>query len=165
MVEPHKLAHLLKSIPSASEHEYDYEPRPPNVPTDTVPICPHEFQHHFSSRDGNCPWPIFHKCNQPFPGKSDVESIPKKICEFKLDSKERPKEWGLQVVYRPSFIHILIYHILALVCPFTFWVVWQVFHPNDVSTVAVPASVVISLISCFWTFAGTAGAFKEPGST
>lgn len=141
-------------------HEYEYRPKPA---AEDPPISQHEFKLALTACHGTKCWlsPL-HECYKITEREIALEKIPKRKSEFEVLIDTNELAWGLEVRYCISLIYIVLYHLIILSGPFIFWVVWQRYHPNDIQGAAVPAAIVIALLSLFWSSAGVLRTLRDP---
>jgi hypothetical protein len=53
-----------------------------------------------------------------------------------------------------------MYHLLILIPPFTLWGWWLSLHPDDIQSASVPMTVVLAMISMFWSATGIVKQFR-----
>jgi hypothetical protein len=138
------------SDPDASS--YIFQPRPPSR---MPPIHPIEF----NLRYYGC-----FKCGRWHKGNSStcpaicrrklkaLDRMPKRNRPLAQDGNERHEFWGLLAVDIPSFWKIVVYHLLFLVFPFMFWILWLTVmkHPADLQNASVPVVSAVGFLSVFW---------------
>jgi hypothetical protein len=83
-----------------------------------------------------------------------MDRIPKRKTALELKTGVVEFAWGIQAQHTISLLHMIIYHFLILAGTFGFWAWWQISHPNDIQTAAVPLTTVTVLLSLFWSSAG-----------
>lgn len=145
--------------------DYDYSPRPPEA--QNPPVSQHEFSMHLRSCGDSCHWnllknyvPTFgnllHDCLPRLEGRRAITRIPKKQTEFDTKCKDEQKAyaWGLEAKHEISAAYVAFYHLLILVLPFCFWAWWQAKHPGDLQNASVPVTVVLTMLSMFWSTNG-----------
>lgn len=96
------------------------------------------------------PW---HKCTSSTVNTL-VHCVPKKKSRWEFGKPGADKAWGLDCKFKISTYRILLYHLLIIAGTLAFWGWWQAHHPNDVSNAGIPISVMISMISAFWSASG-----------
>lgn len=138
-------------VPRDPDYEYDNSPTPP---VEMPPISEHEFRMSLFPCPKYCWWSPFHDCIEPLTENHALKLIPKKKSLWALDCCGRDHAYGLETMYEISVAHICLYHTLMVVGTFAFWGFWQASHPDDVSGAGVPLTIIISLLSVFWTSAG-----------
>jgi hypothetical protein len=132
---------------------YEYSPRPPNAPN--PPITPHEFEIALHPCPSGCLLSAFHDCiEEPINGDFCIQRIPKRKERFPLASYGIEVAWGIHAEHNISAIYVVLYHVVILAGTFAFWVVWQIGHPDDLQNAAVPMTVVVTLLSLFWSSSG-----------
>lgn len=147
-----------KDLPSGVEYEYD--PRPPRATNPPIPR--HEFEMHLNACDQPCRWSwfYFHECMPQLNTSSSITSIPKKHDRFNItaaSSSNSPTDafaWGLEARHSISALYLVIYHVLIVAGPFAFWAWWMTEYPGDLQNASVPVTVVLGLLSLFWSING-----------
>lgn len=77
--------------------------------------------------------------------------LPRKRTKWDVGSDEETEEaWGINALYRISFIKVVFYHLLILVGPIIFWGLWLRRWPRDWQNASVPFFAVVVLLSLFW---------------
>lgn len=125
------------------------------------PISPHEFELALASCGISCIFAPFHDCVEAPNGDFALNRIPKRKTLLQVETGMMEFAWGLQAVYRISFVSVLIYHLLILAGPFAFWGWWQSRHPDDLQNAAVPLTTVPVLLSMFYSMSGVLKIFRE----
>lgn len=140
--------------------DYDFQPRPPHA--SLPPIHPHIFDMAFNGCGSNCWIPLFHDCFE-IDEEGLTNRIPKKKSPFDVDSRDLSERyaWGLQARYRISGLRVMLYHILILVVPFILWGWWLKNHPDDIQSASIPLTVILMLISLFWSATGILKAARD----
>ncbi|KAF4424233.1 hypothetical protein F53441_14240 [Fusarium austroafricanum] len=150
-----------QDLPKANDMDYDYTPKPPlaSIP----PVHPHIFEAAFNScTKGKCgnPFP-FHDCYE-FEETVYIKRIPKKKTPLASGVNHVPI-WGLEARHCISSFHVILYHLLILVPPFALWGWWMKRHPDDIQSASVPITIVLAMISMFWSATGIVKQFRgEP---
>ncbi|KAF2462719.1 uncharacterized protein BDR25DRAFT_347630 [Lindgomyces ingoldianus] len=141
-----------KDLPTSLE--YKYAPRPPHA--ENPPIPQHEFDMHLHACVQPCIWSRFHDCMPELNTTIVLESIPKKVSQFDVDSDQvvDAYAWGLEAKYAVSAMYVAIYHLIIFAFPFGFWAWWLHGHPNDLQGASVPATIALGLLSLFWSTNG-----------
>ncbi|KAF5663007.1 hypothetical protein FCIRC_11315 [Fusarium circinatum] len=150
-----------QDLPKASDLDYDYTPKPPQA--SIPPVHPHVFEAAFNSyTGGKCRNPSpFHDCYE-FEETTYIKRIPKKKTPLSPGTIGIPI-WGLEARHCISCFHVIIYHLLILVPPFVLWGWWMSRHPDDIQSASVPMTVVLAMISMFWSATGIMKQFRgEP---
>jgi len=96
---------------------------------------------------------IVHECNgRNHCGKYKyLERLPKRRTKWGVGSDEEKDEaWGVNALFRVSFAKVVLYHLLILAAPMTFWGLWLEKWPMDWQNVSVPFFAVVALLSLFW---------------
>lgn len=135
-----------------TDNLYEYERIPPDA--GFPPIDEHEFRIALSACQGNCWLSHMHHCIAPITGDDMIKRIPKRKLLFELKLPMKAFAWGIEAKYSTSNFRIIIYHLLMFSGTFVFWILWQVYHPDDVQTAAVPITTLATLLSLFWTTSG-----------
>jgi hypothetical protein len=145
-------------LPVPDDELYEYSPRPA---TEIPPIQRHEFEYALlPCCNSPCPLSTFHDCVEPRCGDLALKRIPKRKRELELTVNTRELAWGLQAHYKPHVLLVFLYHVFFLLGPFAFWGWWQAAHPNDLQNAALPFTVVVTLISLFWSSTGILKNFR-----
>ncbi|EXA50788.1 hypothetical protein FOVG_03356 [Fusarium oxysporum f. sp. pisi HDV247] len=150
-----------QDLPKASDLDYDYTPKPPQA--SIPPVHPHIFEAAFNScTGGKCRNPSpFHDCYE-FEETTYIKRIPKKKTPLSPGAIDMPI-WGLEARHCISCFHVIIYHLLILVPPFVLWGWWMSRHPDDIQSASVPMTIVLAMISMFWSATGIMKQFRgEP---
>ncbi|KAF5548437.1 hypothetical protein FMEXI_4787 [Fusarium mexicanum] len=150
-----------QDLPKATDLDYDYTPKPPQA--SIPPVHPHIFEAAFNScTGGKCRNPSpFHDCYE-FEETTYIKRIPKKKTPLSPGTIDIPI-WGLEARHCISCFHVIIYHLLILVPPFVLWGWWMSRHPDDIQSASVPMTVVLAMISMFWSATGIMKQFRgEP---
>ena len=71
-----------------------------------------------------------------------------------MDCHGESEAWGLEAEYDISLVQVIIYHVVIVGATFSFWGWWQAQHPDDIQGAGVPLSVILGLLSLFWTVSG-----------
>jgi hypothetical protein len=71
-----------------------------------------------------------------------------------VDCHGESEAWGLQTGYDISLVHVAVYHIILVAATFGFWGWRQAHYPEDIQGAAVPVTVMLGLLSLFWTASG-----------
>lgn len=99
-----------------------------------------------------------HECYE-FEETIYIPRIPKK--KTPISTGERHVAiWGLEARYCISCFHVILYHVLILIPPFALWGVWMAKHPGDIQSASVPMTVVVAMISMFWSATGILKQFR-----
>lgn len=141
-----------KDLPN--DREYTYDPRPPKATN--PPISRHEFSMHLNACDHPCRWSFLHECMPQLDTSSAIVCIPKKSNMFDTTSNN-PTDiyaWGLEAKHVVSTAYVVIYHFIIFLLPFGLWGWWIKKHPDDLSGASVPVTVVLGLLSLFWSANG-----------
>nr|RBQ90555.1 hypothetical protein FVER53263_07864 [Fusarium verticillioides] len=150
-----------QDLPKASDLDYDYTPKPPQA--SIPPVHPHIFEAAFNScTGGKCRnLSPFHNCYE-FEETTYIKRIPKKKTPLSPGSIDIPI-WGLEARHCISCFHVIVYHLLILIPPFVLWGWWMIRHPDDIQSASVPMTVVLAMISMFWSATGIMKQFRgEP---
>ncbi|KAF4415576.1 small s [Fusarium acutatum] len=150
-----------QDLPKASDLDYDYTPKPPQA--SIPPVHPHIFEAAFNScTGGKCRNPSpFHDCYE-FVERTYIKRIPKKKTPLSPGTIDIPI-WGLEARHCISCFHVIIYHLLILIPPFVLWGWWMSRHPDDIQSASVPMTIVLAMISMFWSATGIMKQFRgEP---
>ncbi|SPJ88704.1 related to small s protein [Fusarium torulosum] len=147
-----------QDLPKANDLDYDYTPKPPQA---SIPLVhPHVFEAAFNScAEGKCRYPFpFHDCYE-FEETAYIQRIPKKKTPLSSGVNDIPI-WGLEARHCISCIHVILYHLLILIPPFALWGWWLSLHPDDIQSASVPMTVVLAMISMFWSATGIVKQFR-----
>ncbi|KAF5576691.1 hypothetical protein FPANT_10802 [Fusarium pseudoanthophilum] len=150
-----------QDLPKASDLDYDYTPKPPQA--SIPPVHPHIFEAAFNScTGGKCRNPSpFHNCYE-FEETTYIKRIPKKKTPLSPGTIDIPI-WGLEARHCISCFHVIVYHLLILIPPFVLWGWWMSRHPDDIQSASVPMTIVLAMISMFWSATGIMKQFRgEP---
>ncbi|KAF5631440.1 hypothetical protein F52700_6843 [Fusarium sp. NRRL 52700] len=150
-----------QDLPKASDLDYDFAPKPPQA--SIPPVHPHVFEAAFNScTGGKCRNPSpFHDCYE-FKETTYIKRIPKKKTPLSPGTIDIPI-WGLEARHCISCFHVIMYHLLILIPPFALWGWWMSRHPDDIQSASVPMTVVLAMISMFWSATGIMKQFRgEP---
>ncbi|KAF5639125.1 uncharacterized protein FTJAE_4915 [Fusarium tjaetaba] len=150
-----------QDLPKASDLDYDYMPKPPQA--SIPPVHPHIFEAAFNScTGGKCRNPSpFHNCYE-FEETTYIKRIPKKKTPLSPGTIDIPI-WGLEARHCISCFHVIVYHLLILIPPFVLWGWWMSRHPDDIQSASVPMTIVLAMISMFWSATGIMKQFRgEP---
>ena len=142
------MVRLDKELPI--DLDYQYAPRAPGATN--PPIRESIWHDYFISCPPDCKSLLPHSCVLASDRRHNFEKVPKRRTRFKGDKENLI--WGLEAVFAVSAFRVLVYHCAILVGPFVFWGVWLKYHHDDVQSAAVPITVVIALVSLFWSAAG-----------
>ena len=83
------------------------------------------------------------------------ERTPKKKSLWALDCKGDSEAWGLEAGYQISFMHVATYHVIMIAAALGFWAYWMAKNPGSkMESGAVPLTIVLGLLSAFWTGIG-----------
>jgi hypothetical protein len=147
-----------QDLPKANGLDYEYAPKPPQA---SIPsVHPHVFEAAFNScAEGKCRYLFpFHDCYE-FEETAYIQRIPKKKTPLSSGVNDIPI-WGLEARYCISCIHVILYHLLILISPFALWGWWLSLHPDDIQSASVPMTVVLAMISMFWSATGIVKQFR-----
>ena len=139
---------------------YNYDPRPRHA--DDPPISSHEFAAAFSACGDRCMLAYFHDCSRVPATSFAIKRIPKRKANVEMETGGREYVWGLQAQHAISFLFVLFYHLAVVGGPLFFWVWWLIQHPGDLQSAAVPLSILVTLLSLFWS---SVGILKSSGET
>ncbi|KAF4996788.1 hypothetical protein FGRMN_4264 [Fusarium graminum] len=145
-----------QDLPQASDSNYDYTPKPPQA--SMPPIHPHVFEAAFNSCPESKCWNPFHECYE-FEEATYIQRIPKKKTPLTSGARNIPT-WGLEARHCISCIRVIFYHLLILIPPFALWGWWLSIHPYDIQSASVPMTVVLAMISMFWSSTGIIKQFR-----
>ncbi|KAH6963705.1 hypothetical protein DER45DRAFT_479311 [Fusarium avenaceum] len=147
-----------QDLPKANDVDYEYAPKPPQA--SIPPVHPHVFEAAFNScAGGKCRYPFpFHDCYE-FEETAYIQRIPKKKTPLSSGVNDVPI-WGLEARHCISCIHVILYHLLILIPPFALWGWWLSLHPDDIQSASVPMTVVLAMISMFWSATGIVKQFR-----
>ncbi|SCV26765.1 related to small s protein [Fusarium fujikuroi] len=147
-----------QDLPKASDLDYDYAPKPPQA--SIPPVHPHIFEAAFNScTGGKCRnLSPFHDCYE-FEETTYIKRIPKKKTPLSPGTIDIPI-WGLEARHCISCFHVIIYHLLILIPPFVLWGWWMSRHPDDIQSASVPMTIVLAMISMFWSATGIMKQFR-----
>lgn len=87
---------------------------------------------------------------------SAIACIPKKRNTFDTTSSN-PIDvyaWGLEAKHVVSAAYVVIYHFVIFLLPFGFYGWWINKHPDDLQGASVPVTVILGLLSLFWSSSG-----------
>jgi hypothetical protein len=134
-------------------NDYDYLPKPmENIP----PVSEHEFEKRFYA----CHRPSlpithwFHKCRSlGFHSHDLLMLLPKKRTELEEGGDKRTTFWGIYAREVISFGWVLFYNFLCTFPMFIFFITWvlPLGHGTDLQNPSVPFSMMISMLSLFWS--------------
>ncbi|KIW87633.1 uncharacterized protein Z519_11607 [Cladophialophora bantiana CBS 173.52] len=136
--------------------DYEYKSGSQTPPIERPPISQEEFEDSLYPCATPCHlwfWP-WHECIGPLTQQRMYERLPKKRNFWDVKGATYSEAWGLESRYKASFVHMLAYHLLMVVGPFGFWGWWQSRHPDDMQGAAVPLTIVLALMSMFWSSIG-----------
>ncbi|EXJ74071.1 uncharacterized protein A1O5_02365 [Cladophialophora psammophila CBS 110553] len=142
--------------------DYEYKNGSQTPPIERPPISQEEFEDSLYPCATPCNlwfWP-WHECIGPLTQQRMYERLPKKKNFWDVKGANYSEAWGLESRYKASFIHMLAYHLLMVVGPFGFWGWWQSRHLDDMQGAAVPLTIVLALMSMFWS---SIGLLRLPG--
>ncbi|WZH44940.1 uncharacterized protein QYS62_005968 [Fusarium acuminatum] len=148
-----------QDLPKANGLDYEYAPKPPQA---SIPsVHPHVFEAAFNScAEGKCRYLFpFHDCYE-FEETAYIQRIPKKKKTPLSSGVNDIPIWGLEARYCISCIHVILYHLLILISPFALWGWWLSLHPDDIQSASVPMTVVLAMISMFWSATGIVKQFR-----
>ena len=134
------------------EPEYIYAPRPPDA--SNPPISRHEFSMHLNACESSCRWSLLHECMPQLETNSAIACIPKKRSIYDFESPSDIYAWGLEAKHVISAAYVTVYHLIIFAIPFGLWGWWIRRHPDDMQGAAVPITVVLGLLSLFWSTNG-----------
>ncbi len=119
-------------------------------------ISRHEFNLALNAYTDQCVWSLIHDCYTIGDDTEAVARIRKKKSLFDIESNDLTIKfaWGTQNRYSISFLHVVIYHVLMLLMPFGVWMWWQHKHNGDMQNASIPVTIVLALLSLFWSGAG-----------
>lgn len=138
-------------MPTSSE--YDYTPRPPDATN--PPISRHEFSMYLNACDPPCRWSSFHGCMPQLDTSTAIACIPKRRTMYNTTASNTDiYSWGLEAKHVISAAYVGVYHLIIFLIPFSFWGWWIRKHPDDLQGASVPVTVVIGLLSLFWSTNG-----------
>lgn len=83
----------------------------------------------------------FHKCAHFCPATINrIDRIPKRIEPFELETEGQKDAWGLHAVEYISTVCVVVFHIVAVAGPLTFWGLWLWYwnHEADLQNACVP---------------------------
>ena len=111
---------------------------------------------HLNACDHPCRWLFLHECMPQLDTSSAIDCIPKKSSMFNTTSNNRTDvyAWGLEAKHVISAAYVAIYHFIIFLLPFGFWGWWIKKHPDDLQGASVPVTVVLGLLSLFWSTNG-----------
>lgn len=141
-----------KDLPT--DPEYVYEPRPPKATN--PPISRHEFAMHLNACEPPCRWSYFHECMPLLGNSSAIGCTPKRRRIFATVSNNNTDvyAWGLEAKHVISAAYVVLYHLIMFAIPFGLWGWWIKGHPEDLQGASVPVTVVLGLLSVFWSTNG-----------
>ncbi|ODA79810.1 hypothetical protein RJ55_05406 [Drechmeria coniospora] len=143
---PDRMVPEYKDLPRHTE--YEYSPRAGSADARNPPLRSHLFDALFYTCQSPCNWKHFHDCIPPPKRSIYLERIPKRTTSFEAD--DTSSIWGFEAVFSPSFARTVLYHIIIILAPFVFSLVWLRFHPEDLQNAYTPASIVVAGVSLFW---------------
>jgi hypothetical protein len=81
-----------------------------------------------------------------------LDRVPKRNRRLVEDGTDRTTFWGLLAIEALCFWKVLLYHVLFLLFPFVFWVLWLTVmkHPADLQNASVPVVSAVGFLSIFW---------------
>ncbi|KAH7086605.1 hypothetical protein FB567DRAFT_603720 [Paraphoma chrysanthemicola] len=136
--------------------EYIYTPRPPVAVNPPIPA--HEFAMHLNACEQPCWWSAFHYCMPELDTSSCIATIPKKRDVHAFDAPSNDDKyvyaWGLEAKHVVSALYVVVYHVLIFLLPFGFWAWWMSKHPDDMQGASVPVTIVLGMLSLFWSTNG-----------
>lgn len=144
------MVHEYRDLPT--QQDYQYSPHAGTTNVKNPPISPHLFQALFYTCQFPCNWPIPHDCLQPPTGAKNIERIPKRVKCFERD--QTSPIWGLEAVFAVSPARVLIYHCIMVAGPFAFFGWWLKAHPDDLQNASIPVTIVLGVLSLFWSGSG-----------
>jgi hypothetical protein len=147
--------------PDLSNEDYTYRPKPIN---DMPPISEHEFHKRFYSSN---PFKLFHghpfhryskykcnKVNRKGHCREILELLPKKLSQLDESSDQREFFWGIYAREVVCLRWVLFYNIicmLPLMWFFFFMWIFQWGHTSDLQDASMPITMMIGLLSVFWS--------------
>lgn len=150
---------LFNKIDIPNDTLYEYTPRPPIA--EIPPVGPHEFEYNLHPYCGSgCKFSAFHDCVEPPSGDSLLSRIPKRRGYLMFGTDSIKTAWGIQARHKLHALIVCIYHLLIIAGPFVFWGWWQSSSPGDFQNASIPLTVVLGLLSLFWSSAGVLKAFR-----
>ncbi|KAL6165452.1 hypothetical protein ACJQWK_08678 [Exserohilum turcicum] len=132
--------------------EYQYAPRPMDP---MPPITPHQFYHRFHACYDPRPYfHFYHKCRSFNKFTRDhLRMIPKRELTIVEGSDKQEAFWGIFARERPSILRLLLYNFACALPCIIFFFMWLFSwgHSGDLQTASVPISVMLALLSVFWS--------------
>jgi hypothetical protein len=137
-----------------SRDEYEYSPDPMDV---IPPITAHEFYSRFYNC--NCPniWSVhlFHRCRKASGCSCGaLKLLPKKKTRLEEHGDKRQPFWGIYAQEIICFRWVVAYNMLCLLPMVVFLALWllPLGYKGDLQNAAVPLTLMISMLTMFWSF-------------
>lgn len=140
------------AFPDLANTDYEYQPKPmDNIP----PISEHEFTKRFyACHKSRSIIHLHHKCKMMGAHSFDIlEFLPKKRTELEEGGDKREDFWGIYAREIISLRWIVFYNCVCVSPLLAFFVAWIIpgGHSTDLQDPAVPISIMISMLSLFWS--------------
>jgi amino acid transporter len=70
------------------------------------------------------------------------------------DDELNSEAWGIKAQLVVSAAHLFVYNLLILVAPVVFYGWWLSKHPDALQDASVPLTIIVGLLTLFWTMTG-----------
>lgn len=157
-MEEHEFFPRGQGLPDANHPtypQYHFTPKPRGPADPEPPISRHEFRNRFYKcyKGGKKHTHRFWSCRKLCRIKDDaLERIPRRDREVVEEGDAREEFSGLLAVEEPQVLRVVIYHVLFVAGPFTFWALWLMVmgHSSYLQGASVLFTTALGLISLLW---------------